>query len=149
MLESLLSYRFRGTTLTYEELSIAIENKIADRVTTTPDRQMTRARRWELECLQKMTVLGQKNMENSSIQTLQFKQWTKKLGSWNPGKGLDWTGEGGKDSGRAVRSWTNGGNGNGRTCWSCGRTGHIAATCTKGDWTRHLFAVEEEKREQQ
>ena len=34
MLESLLNYRFRGTTLSFEELLIALENIIIDKVTT-------------------------------------------------------------------------------------------------------------------
>ena len=34
MLERLLNYRFRGTTLPYEELLIALENIIIDKVTT-------------------------------------------------------------------------------------------------------------------
>ena len=34
MLESLLNFRFRGTTLDYEELLIALENIIIDKVAT-------------------------------------------------------------------------------------------------------------------
>ena len=32
-----------------------------------------------------------------------------------------------------------------RVCWSCGKTGHIAANCAKGSWNRSLNAVEEDK----
>ena len=34
MLESLLNYRFRGTTLPHEDLLIALENFIIDKVAT-------------------------------------------------------------------------------------------------------------------
>ena len=36
MLESLLNFRFRGATLKYEELLIALENIIIEMVSTTP-----------------------------------------------------------------------------------------------------------------
>ena len=35
--------------------------------------------------------------------------------------------------------------GDARVCWSCGKTGHIAAQCAKGSWNRSLNAVEEDK----
>ena len=38
-----------------------------------------------------------------------------------------------------------GGNGDTRVCWSCGKTGHIAANCTKGNWNRSPNAVDEYK----
>ena len=51
MSESLLNYTFRGTTLSYEELIIAIEYMIVDKITTISNltkKDMTRARRWKL-----------------------------------------------------------------------------------------------------
>ena len=32
-----------------------------------------------------------------------------------------------------------------RVCWTCGKTGHIAANCTKGSWNRSLDAADEDK----
>ena len=32
-----------------------------------------------------------------------------------------------------------------RVCWSCGKTGHIAANCVKGSWNMSRKAVEEDK----
>ena len=37
------------------------------------------------------------------------------------------------------------GKGDTRVCWSCGKTGHIVANCTKGSWNRSLNAVDEDK----
>ena len=37
-----------------------------------------------------------------------------------------------------------GGKGDTRDCWSCGKTGHIAARGTKESWNRSLNAVEED-----
>ena len=47
--ESLLNYRFRGTTLPYEELLTALENIIIDKVTThsgSKVKNLTRAHQW-------------------------------------------------------------------------------------------------------
>ena len=39
----------------------------------------------------------------------------------------------------------NGGKGDTRVCWCCGKPGQIAAKCVKGSWNRSLNAVEEDK----
>ena len=39
-----------------------------------------------------------------------------------------------------------GGKGETRTCWMCGKTGHIAAWCRKGG-KRNLYAMDEDDRE--
>ena len=36
MLQSLLNYRLRGTTMSYSELLVALENIIVDKVATVP-----------------------------------------------------------------------------------------------------------------
>ena len=43
MLESLLNYRFRGTTMSYSELLVAVENNIVDKVATVPTVKSRRA----------------------------------------------------------------------------------------------------------
>ena len=65
-------------------------------------------------------------------------------GKWGFGKGQNWNekgGKSGKDGGK--NSWQKGsgkeggkgqekgGKGENRTCWTCGKTGHIAAWCRK------------------
>ena len=37
-----------------------------------------------------------------------------------------------------------GGRGETIVCWSCGKTGHVAANCVKESWNRSLNAVEED-----
>ena len=69
-------------------------------------------------------------------------------GNWSFGKGQNWNGKeyhggkGGNDGG--MNPWQKGsgkkdskvqekgGKGEGRTCWTCGKAGHIAAWCRKG-----------------
>ena len=50
MCESLLNYGFRGTTPSYEELILAIENRMVGKTTTVSNlaEKTTRARRWTL-----------------------------------------------------------------------------------------------------
>ena len=86
-------------------------------------------------------------------------------GGWNGGKGPSWSvqkhfnsGKGEKGANRAGKGqWSKtggkkggkgqekGGKGDTRVCWSCGKTGHIAANCIKGSWNRSLNAVEKTK----
>ena len=60
MPESQLNCRFRGTTMSYSELLVALENLIIDKVATVPTAQktgrLTRVLRWRLEWRRKMTV---------------------------------------------------------------------------------------------
>ena len=56
MLESLLSYRFGGTTMSYSELLIALEN-IVIKVSTVPTAEtgrLTQVPRWKSEWRQQM-----------------------------------------------------------------------------------------------
>ena len=86
-------------------------------------------------------------------------------GGWNGGKGPSWSvqkyfnsGKGEKGANRAGKGqWSktggkkggkgqeNGGKGDTRVGWSCGKPGHIAASCVKGSWNRSLNAAEEDK----
>ena len=76
-------------------------------------------------------------------------------GKWRFSKGQNWTGKGDKgekDGGK--NSWQkgsgkkgrkgqeNGGKGESRTCWTCGKTGHIAAWCRKGG-NKQLYAIDD------
>ena len=81
MPESLLNCRFRGATLSYEELIVAIEKIIVDKVTTIPHRQkrIHTSAPMEIGMLHKVTVTGRNKMDNSNIQRLQFKQCMKAL----------------------------------------------------------------------
>ena len=77
-------------------------------------------------------------------------------GKWGFGKGPNWNekgGKGGKDGGK--NSWQKGcgkkggkgqekgGKGETRTCWTCGKTGHIVAWCRKGG-RKNLYAMDED-----
>ena len=62
-------------------------------------------------------------------------------GANRAGKG-QWSKTGGKKGGTGQAK---GGKGDTRVCWSCGKTEHIAANCTKRRWNRSLNDVEEDK----
>ena len=56
MPESLLNYRFRGTTMSYSEIIIALENRFVDKVSTVPTSETggtTRVLQWRLGWQQK------------------------------------------------------------------------------------------------
>ena len=53
---------------------------------------------------------------------------------------LAWQKVSGKEGGKVQEK---GGKGEGRTCWTCGKAGHIAAWCRKGD-NKNLFAIDED-----
>ena len=80
-------------------------------------------------------------------------------GKWSFGKGQHWNekgGKGGKDGGKS--SWQKGsgkkggkgqeksGKGENKTCWTCGKTGHVAAWCGKGG-KKNLYAMDEDDSE--
>ena len=59
MTESLLNHKFRGTTMSYSELFVALENIIIDKVATVPTARswkMTEALQWRLEWQRQMMV---------------------------------------------------------------------------------------------
>ena len=80
-------------------------------------------------------------------------------GKWGFAKGQSWNEKGGKSGkGFVKNSWQKGsgkkggkgqdkgGKGDTRTCWTCGKTGHIAAGCRKGS-NKNLYAVDEDENE--
>ena len=113
---------------------------------------------WRLGWQQKKTekVRAKKEIRGSWISRcrLSTKEQAKENGGF--GKGQHWNekgGKGGKDGGK--NSWQKGsgkkgekgqekgGKGDFRTCWTCGKTGHIAAWCRKGG-NINLYAVDED-----
>ena len=77
-------------------------------------------------------------------------------GKWGFGEGQNWNekgGKGGKDGGKnpwqkgsgkkGGNGQEKGGKGETRTCWTCGKTGHIAAWCRKGG-NKNLYAMDED-----
>ena len=89
MPESLLNYRFRGTTMSHSEFIIALENISVDKVSTVP---------------------SSKSRRNDTSAPMKIGMARKE-----PAKGQE-----------------KGGKGESRTCWTCGKTGHIADWCRKG-----------------
>ena len=76
-------------------------------------------------------------------------------GKWGFGKGHNWNekgGKGGKDGGKnpwqkgsgkkGGKGQEKGGKGETRTCWTCGKTGHIAAWCREGG--KNMYAIDED-----
>ena len=96
--------------MSYSEIIIALENIIVDKVSTIPSSKSRTKAVYKEKC----------------------------KGKWGFSKGQNWNekgGKGGKDGGK--NSWQKGsgqekgGKGESRTCWTCGKTGHIAAWCRK------------------
>ena len=141
MPESLLNYRFRGTTMSDSEIIIALENIIVDKVSTTGG--MTRVLQWRLGWQQKKTEKVRAKKEIREPWILPCRPFTKEQvrENWDSAK-VKIGGKGGTDGGK--NSWQKGsgkkggkgqekgGKGDSRTCWTCGKTGHIAAWCRKG-----------------
>ena len=83
MPESLLNYRFRGTTMSYSELFLALENIIIDKVSTVPpqfeSRKTTQVLRWKSEWQRGKTVKVRAKKETKGSQTSLCKLSTKEL----------------------------------------------------------------------
>ena len=156
MPENLLKSRFRGTTLPslpYEELLIALENIIIDKVTTHSVSQVKKidtsapmdvGMAAGTECEEAFEE-GYGKTSELAVQTV-YKGAGPKCG-WNGGEGPSWSvqkyfnsGMGEKGANRAGKGqWfktggKKGGKGQekGGTGDSHGKTGHIAANCVKG-----------------
>ena len=150
MPESLLNYRFKGTTMSYSEIIIALENIIVDKVSTVPS---SKKRRNDTSAPMEIGMTTKEDGESASQEgdqrildlTLQTVYKGTCKGKRRFGKGQNWNekgGKGGKDGGK--NSWQKGsgkkggkgqekgGKGDSRTCWTRGKTGHIAAWCRKG-----------------
>ena len=167
MPESLLNYRFRGTTMSYSELLIAVENIIVDKDVTVPT-----ARNKKVDTSGPMEIgLAAKGDDESAREegdqivvnlALQAVYTGSGKGKWGLGEGQSWNGKGhhggkgGNDGGKSPWQKGNGKKGGkrqekgvkgeARACWTCGKTGHIAASCRKGG-NRNLYAIEEEDNE--
>ena len=149
MPESLLNYRFRGTTISYSEIIIALENIIVDKVSTVPS---SKNRRNDTSAPMEIGMAAKEDGESASQEgdqrivdlALQVVYKETGKGKWGFGQGQNWNEngcKGGKDGGK--NSWQKssgkkgrkgqemGGRGDSRTCWTCGKTGHIAAWCRK------------------
>ena len=157
MPESLLNYRFRGTTMSFSDIVIALENIIVDKVTTVPS---SKNRRNDISAPMETGMAAKEDGESASQEGDQrimdlalqsvYKGTCKGKHNWNE-KG----GKGGKDGGKNSLQKGSGkkrgkgqekdGKGDTRVCWSCGKLGHLAAKCVKGSWNRSLNAVEEDK----
>ena len=164
MPESLLNYRFRGTTMPFDELIIALENIIIDNVPTI---STARSRRHDTSAPMDIGMAIKEDGENTSQEgdqrivdfSLQAVYKGTGKGKWGFGNGQSWNEKGNKGSkGGGKSSWQKGsgrkggkgqekgGKGETRTCWTCGKTGHIAAGCRKGS-NKNLYAIDEDDNE--
>ena len=114
MPESLLNYRFRGTTMSYCDIIIALENIIVDKVSTVPS---SKSRRNDTSAPME---IGMAAKEDGQSVTQERDQRTMDLalqavykgtgkGKWRFSKGQNWNekgGKGGKNGGK--NSWQKG-----------------------------------------
>ena len=159
MPESLLNYRFRGTAMPYGDLVIALENIIIDKVSTVAT---ARSRKHDTSAPMEIGMATKEDGENASQEGDQRilaacrlqRDWQRQVG-----KGQSWSEKGSKGSkGGGKNSWQKGsgkkggkgqekgGKGETRTCWTCDKTGHIAAWCRKGSGN-NLYAIGEDDSE--
>ena len=146
MSESLLNSRFRGTTMSYSELFVALENIIIDNVATARSRKIDTSAAVEIgmkakekwwECEPRGRPKDRRPYSAGSLQ----RNWQRKPELWQ-GSELErkrW--QRGKDGGKnpwekgsgkkGSKGQEKGGKGETRTCWTCGKTGHVAG-CRKG-----------------
>ena len=167
MPESLRNYRFRGTTLPYEELLIALEN-IKDKVTTP---SASKVKKIDTSAPREIGMAagtdGEETFEEGCGRTSELAlqavyKGTGGKGGRNGEKGPSWSVQKHFHSGKGEKGANRAGQGHGprpearkeekgkrkgdiRVCWSCGPLGHIAANCVKGSWNRSLNAAEEDK----
>ena len=127
MPESLLNNRFRGTTMSYSELIIALENISVDKVSTVPS---SKRRRNDTSAPMKNGMAAKEDGENVSQEGDQrIMDLALQAVQEGTGKGQE-----------------KGGKGETRTFWTSGKTGHIAAWCRKGG-NINLCAVDEDDSE--
>ena len=138
MPESLLNYRFRGTAMPHGELIIALENIIVDKVSTVPT---VRSRKHDTSAPMEIGMATKEDGENASQEG---QSWNEKGSKGSKGGGKNsWQKGSGKKGGKGQEK---GGKGETRTCWTCGKTGHIAAWCRKGS-NKNLYAIDEDDSE--
>ena len=171
MRESLLSYRFRGTTMSYSELLIALENIISDKVATVPtvgSRRADTSAPMEIGMAAKDDggkCEGRRGSKNRGLRTTGFlftKGWTGK-GKWSFGKGQNWNRKGvpwwqrwqrwrkepmakGRRQGMAAKGKRKVAREKAEPVGTCGKARHIAAWCRKGG-NKNLYATDEEDSE--
>ena len=164
MPESLLNYRFRGTAMSYDELIVALENIIVDKVSTV---STARSRKHDTCAPMEIGMAAKEDGENASQEgdqriidlALQAVYNGTGKGKWGLGKGQSWNEKGNKGGkGGGKNSWQKGtgkkggkgqekgGKGETKTCWTCGKTGHLAAECWKGS-NKNLYAIDEDENE--
>ena len=160
MPESLLNYRFRGTAMLYYELIIALENIIIDKVSTVTT---ARSKKHDTSAPMKIGMATKEDGENASQEgdqriidlTLQAVYKGTGKGKWGFGKMRKVTKvakveeriHGRKGCGKKRgKGQEKGGKGETRTCWTCGKTGHIAVECRKGS-NKNLYAIDEDENE--
>ena len=150
--------------MSYSELIVALENIIFDKVAMVPT---AKGKRHDTSAPMEIGMVTKEDSENASqegdqrIMDLALQAVSKGAGKgkWSFGKGQHWNEKGGKgckDGGKS--SWQKGsgkkggkgqeksGKGENRTCWTCGKTGHIAAWCRKGG-KKNLYAMDEDDSE--
>ena len=153
--------------MSYSELLIAVENIIVDKEVTVPT-----ARNKKVDTSGPMEIgMAAKGDDDSAREegdqiivnlALQAVYTGSGKGKWGSGEGQSWNGKGhhggkgGNDGGKSPLQKGNGKKGGkrqekgvkgeARACWTCGKTGHIAASCRKGG-NRKLYAIEEEDHE--
>ena len=114
MPESLLNNRFRGTTMSYSELLLALENIINDKVATV---RTVRRRKNDTSAPMEIGMAAKEDGENASQEgdqrivdlALQAVYQGTDKGKWSFGKGQSWNekgGKGGKNGGK--NSWQKG-----------------------------------------
>ena len=150
--------------MSYSELTIALENIIVDKVVTVPT---ARNEKHDTSAPMDIVMTTKEDGENASQEgdqrimdlALQAVYKGTGKGKWGFGKGQNWNEKGekrrqawrkdpwqkrsGKKGGKGQEK---GGKGETRTCWTCGKTGHIAARCRKGG-NKNLYAMNEEDTE--
>ena len=114
MPESLLNYRFRGTTMSHSELIVALENIIVDKAAMVPT---ARGTKHDTSAPMEIGMAAKEDGENASQEgdqriidlALQAVYKGTGKGKWGFSKGQNWNekgGKGGKDGGK--NSWQKG-----------------------------------------
>ena len=164
MPESLLNYRFRGTTMSYSEHIVALENIIIDKVAMVPT---AKGKRHDTSAPMEIGMATKEDSENASQEgdrrildlALQAVNKGASKGKWSFSKGQHWNEKGGKGgkveenahdrkgSGKkGGKGQEKGGKGENRMCWTCGKTGHLAAWCGKGG-KKNFYAMDKDDSE--
>ena len=138
MPESLLNHRFRGTTMSYSELLVALENIIIDKVATVP---AVRSKKQDTSAPMEIGMAAREDGESASQDgdqrimdlALQAVYRGTGKGGKDGGKG-PWQKGSGKKGGKGQEK---GGKGETITCWECGKAGNVTreeekGTCTYG-----------------